>query len=87
VASFSNPHNLRGPVPQSKPFGLRVSLLRSDPMRKLLGEDWSRTHWYPSAAERDAALADMSRKHEYSRPGDKPALQFEKVEILANSRR
>ena len=50
-----------------------------DPFRKLLGEDWSRTHWYETAEERDAALAEMSRKHEYSRPGDRPALSFEKV--------
>jgi hypothetical protein len=28
----------------------------------------------------------MSRKHEYSRAGDKPALVFEKVENLAASR-
>jgi hypothetical protein len=26
----------------------------------------------------------MSRKHEYSRPGDRPALVFEKVEKLAD---
>ena len=37
-------------------------------------------------AERDAALAEMSRKHEYSRPGDRPALLFEKVEKLAERR-
>jgi hypothetical protein len=60
-----------------------VSLRSSDPFRKLLGQDWSRTHWYPTAAERDAALAEMSRKHDYSRPGDAPALRFEKVEDLA----
>jgi hypothetical protein len=28
----------------------------------------------------------MSRKHEYSRIGDRPALVFEKVEKLAESR-
>lgn len=80
---LSNPHNLRTPPVDARPFGVRVSLRSGDPFRKLLGQDWSRTHWYASAAERDAALAEMSRKHEYSRPGDSPALRFEKVEDLA----
>ena len=79
-------HNLRlgtqvGAQATPKPYGLRVSLLPSDPMRKLLGEDWNRTHWYATPEERDAALGDMSRKHEYSRPGDKPALQFEPIDV------
>jgi hypothetical protein len=73
-------HNLRHPVSTApRPYGVRVSLPAGDPFRKLLGEDWSRTHWYESAEERDAALAEMSRKHEYSRPGDRPALSLEKV--------
>lgn len=73
-------HNLRHPVSTApRPYGVRVSLPPGDTFRKLLGEDWSRTHWYESAAERDAALAEMSRKHEYSRSGDRPALVFEKV--------
>ncbi|HNR22562.1 MAG TPA: hypothetical protein PKL49_06015 [Steroidobacteraceae bacterium] len=85
---ISQPHNLRGnPDSRSqRPYGLRVSLHGNDPFRKLLGADWSRTHWYTTVAERDAALAEMSRRHEYSRPGDKPALRFEKVEKLAESR-
>ncbi len=53
---------------------------------KLLGADWNKTHWYGTAAERDAALIEMARKHEYSRPGDKPALKFDKVEKLHESR-
>jgi hypothetical protein len=80
-------HNLRGPRrQQSQPYGVRVSLRPGDPFRKLLGPDWSRTHWYPSAAERDAAMQEMSRKHEYSRAGDAPALRFERVENLVESR-
>jgi hypothetical protein len=51
-----------------------------------MGAQWHREHWYASAAERDAALVEMSRRHEYSRIGDKPALVFEKVENLAVSR-
>lgn len=75
-------HNLRTLTDASqKPHGLRVSLWPADPLRKLLGEDWSRTHWFASTDERDAAQREMSRKHEYSRAGDKPALRFEPIEI------
>ena len=77
-------HNLRtAPTPHSKPYGLRVSLKSGDPFAKLLGSDWSRTHWYATVAERDAALLEMSRKHEYSRAGDFPAHVYEKVVNLA----
>lgn len=74
-------HNLRRPdrSDTSRPHGIKVSLRPGDPFRRLLGADWSRTHWYAQASERDAALAEMSREHEYSRPGDQPALVFEKV--------
>lgn len=86
--AISQPHNLRRPVlsESPSPYGVRVSLRPEDPFRKVLGPDWSRTHWYATAAERDAALAEMSRRHEYSRRGDRPALLYEKVEKLAESR-
>ena len=81
------PHNLRRPLSQGpKPYGVRISLPAGDPFRKLMGSEWHRTHWFATSAERDAALAEMSRKHEYSRLGDKPALVWEKVENLAASR-
>ncbi len=81
------PHNLRRPVSQGpKPYGVRVSLRPGDPFRKIMGAEWHRVHWFATLAERDAALAEMSRKHEYSRAGDRPALVFEKVENLAASR-
>jgi hypothetical protein len=51
-----------------------------------MGAEWHRVHWFASVAERDAALLEMSHRHEYSRIGDKPALLFEKVENLAASR-
>jgi hypothetical protein len=69
-----------------RPYGIRVCLKAGDPFSKLLGADWQRTHWFFTAAERDRALEDMARKHEYSRIGDAPALVFEKVEKLAESR-
>jgi hypothetical protein len=78
-------HNLRTPdSTRPKPYGVRVSLRPGDPFRTLLGADWSRSHWFETAGERDAKLQEMSRKHEYSRPGDRPALVFEKVEKLAD---
>ncbi len=85
--AISSPHNLRGPVREGqRPYGVRVSLRPDDPFRRLLGSDWHRLHWYASHAERDAALVEMSRTHEYSRRGDRPALDFQKVENLAESR-
>jgi hypothetical protein len=85
--AIANAHNLRRPInPKPQPYGVRISLAPSDPFRNILGPDWSRTHWYATAAERDADLAEMSRRHEYSRIGDRPALVFTKVEKLAESR-
>jgi len=80
------PHNLRArDSGQPRPYGVRVSLRASDPFIKLLGPNWNRTHWYEAPEQRDNALHEMSRKHEYSRPGDRPALVYEKVEKLAES--
>jgi hypothetical protein len=84
---ISQPQNLRAPpTEQLRPYGVRVSLPVGDPFRKLLGAEWQRLHWYATPLERDAALAEMSRRHEYSRSGDTPALVFRKVEKLAESR-
>jgi hypothetical protein len=84
---ISQPQNLRTPpIEKLRPYGIRVSLPGGDPFRKLLGPEWQRLHWYPTPAERDTALCDMSRRHEYSRAGDKPALVFQKIEKLAESR-
>jgi hypothetical protein len=84
---ISQPQNLRAP-PQDRllPYGVRVSLPVEDPLRKLLGPQWHRLHWYASTDERDAAIVEMSRRHEYSRKTDVPSLVFEKVEKLAESR-
>jgi hypothetical protein len=87
VMGISQAHNLRAPpIERLQPYGVRVSLPPGDPFRKLLGPEWHRFHWYATPDERDAALAEMSRRHEYSRAGDRPSLVFEKVEKLAESR-
>ena len=84
---ISQPQNLKTvPEERQRPYGVRVSLLPGDPFGKLVGPEWHRLHWYATAAERDAALAEMSRRHLYSRSGDKPALRFEKGENLIESR-
>ena len=82
-----HPHNLRRPdAGIQRPFGVRITLKAGDPFRKLLGPDWHRVHWYRTADERDTALMEMARRHEYSRALDKPTLVFTKIENLAASR-
>jgi len=84
---ISQAHNLRAPpIERLRPYGVRISLPAGDPLRKLLGPEWHRTHWFATPQERDAALAEMSRRHEYSRRSDAPSMVLEKVEKLAESR-
>jgi hypothetical protein len=84
---IANVQNLVRTLPVlPRPYGIRVRLRPGDPFAKLLGADWQKTHWFFTAEERDRVLEDMSRKHEYSRIGDQPALVFEKVEKLSESR-
>jgi hypothetical protein len=73
-------HNLREPLPGQRPYGIRVRLRRGDPFRTLLGDDWTKEHWFASSAERDARLAEMSGRYVYFRPGDAPALDFERLD-------
>jgi hypothetical protein len=85
--AICHPHNLNRPIIlEQRPYGIRVSLQESDPFRNLLGAEWQKFHWYPTARERDEALLEMSRRHDYSRAKDKPAVVFKKVEKLAESR-
>jgi len=78
-------HNLTHDLTQPKRFGIRVSLLPEDTFTRLLGRDWTRTHWFETAAARDRALADMASEHIYSRRGDRPTLRFEPRERLAET--
>jgi hypothetical protein len=78
--SICQPHNLVEPLNTDKRFGIRAKVRSSDPFRNLVGSNWSKEHWFSSAAERDAALLKMSEKYVYFRPGDKPTLDFEKLE-------
>jgi hypothetical protein len=73
-------HNLREPLPAQRPFGIRVRLRRGDPFRNLVGDDWTREHWFASRGERDATLREMSGRYLYFRPGDQPTLDFETID-------
>lgn len=73
-------HNLRSPLPEQRPYGIRVRLRRGDSLRNLIGSDWTREHWFATREERDAALSGMSGRYVYFRPGDQPALEFETLD-------
>ncbi len=79
---ISNPHNLSGKKPDSAEyrFGIRVSLPPGDTFRSIIGDDWKTVHWYPDEASRDRALAEMARRHPYSRIGDAPRIVLEPVQ-------
>jgi len=66
-------------------FGIRVSAPANDPFIDLVGEDWSATHWFKTQGERDRAIKDMQREHEYSRRGDKPTLIFAAISSSTNT--
>lgn len=73
-------HNLRAAPPAAKPFGIRVTLRQGDPFARLVGGGWQKLHWFATAALRDAALEDMASRHLYSRRGDRPTVEYEKVD-------
>jgi len=77
--SIANAQNLRREPGVDRPFGIRVATRAGDPFRLLVGAEWTREHWFETQRERDQALAEMSRLHEYSRPNDRPALEFTPV--------
>jgi hypothetical protein len=73
-------HNLLRDPDTRRRFGVRVRLTGADPLQRVLGESFERTHWYATPIERDRALADMAGEHLYSRRGDRPTLRFEAVD-------
>ena len=73
-------HNLAEPLPQKAPYGIRVRLRSTDPFKNLIGQDWSKEHWFATREERDEALQAMSGRYLYFRPGDQPTLEYDKLE-------
>ena len=49
-------------------------------LRRSRDGDWTREHWYATREERDRMLKEMSERYVYFRPGDRPTLEFEKVD-------
>ncbi len=78
---FCHQHNLVDPahVSPERRFGIRVTLPRGDTLRKILGDNWERLHWYPSEAERDRAYEQMATRHGYYRDTDAPTQILEKI--------
>jgi len=78
----SNPHNLRSPPPDPAAlrFGIRVTLPAGDPLRRVLGNEWHKEHWFATQGERDAALREMASRHAYSRIGDTPSIRLDALE-------
>ncbi len=64
---------------QNRNFGIRVTLPASDTLRKVIGDDWQREHWYATEAERDAAYDNMAVRHGYYRKTDTPTQILEKI--------
>ena len=78
---YCHQHNLVEPerAGRERRFGIRVTLPEGDTLRKLLGDDWERLHWFATEAERDAAFESMRNRHGYYRTTDTPTQVLEKI--------
>ena len=78
---FCHQHNLVDPetAGRERRYGIRVSLPEGDTLRKILGDDWERLHWYPTEEERDQAFDEMATRHGYYRNTDSPTQVLEKI--------
>lgn len=78
---YCHQHNLVNPdaAGAERRFGIRVTLPPNDTIRKILGNDWEKLHWYPSEAERDQAFEKMAARHGYYRDTDSPSQILEKL--------
>ena len=78
---YCHRHNLVEPdaAGRDRPWGIRVTLPANDTLRKVIGDDWERKHWYPTEAERDAAFDSMAVRHGYYRKTDNPTQILEKI--------
>ncbi|MDX2410464.1 MAG: hypothetical protein QNK16_00565 [Woeseiaceae bacterium] len=78
---YCHQHNLVDPATAGadRRFGIRVTLPANDTIRKILGNDWEKLHWYPSETERDQAFEKMATRHGYYRNTDSPSQVLEKL--------
>lgn len=61
-------------------FGIRVSMPPGDTFHAVLDADWESFHWFPDRESRDTAMAEMAKRHRYSRIGDDPSVVLQSVE-------
>lgn len=78
---YCHQHNLVDPgiASAERRFGIRVTLPVHDTLRKVVGDDWERLHWYPSEGARDQAFEKMAVRHGYYRDTDSPTQILEKI--------
>ena len=78
---YCHQHNLvdQSVAAAERHYGIRVTLPATDTMRKVLGDDWERLHWYSSERERDVAYDNMATRHGYYRDTDSPTQVLEKI--------
>jgi hypothetical protein len=78
---YCHQHNLVNPASAGaeRRYGIRVTLPAGDTMRKILGENWEKLHWYLSEADRDSAFEHMAVRHGYYRKTDSPTQILEKI--------
>ena len=78
---YCHRHNLVDPeqAGRERNFGIRVTLPPADTLRKVLGDDWERLHWFASETERDAAFDNMATRHGFYRETDNPTQVLEKI--------
>ena len=78
---YCHRHNLVEPdtAGRRRNYGIRVTLPATDTMRKVIGDNWERTHWYATEAERDVAFELMAERHGYYRKTDTPTQVLEKI--------
>ena len=81
AVDYCHQHNLVDPqtAGEERRYGIRVSLPPGDTLRRLVGDDWERLHWYPTELERDKAYDDMAQRHGYYRKTDTPTQILEKI--------
>ena len=83
---YCHQHNLVDPsiaavsTDEHRRYGIRVTLPKTDTLRKVLGDDWEQVHWFTTEADRDKAFDSMAERHGYYRRTDDPTQVLEKIE-------
>lgn len=78
---YCHQHNLVDPSSAGAElhFGIRITLPADDTIRKILGDNWEKLHWYASEDQRDRAYDKMALRHGYYRESDSPTQVLEKI--------